>query len=365
MRYFFKLPTALLLFAAPALSAQRELHGKILEITDGKAIGVPGIEVSVIGYDNDITTANGSFSLHLPDDWQTATLTLKNSALRIIRPVAGEVPLPSSKGIEIQVCGAEKKRLLQKLDALDAEMKKHRRERLLSQQQIAKMHGQMLDTILYFEQILQEKEAAIAQARLEGAAKGQQVADLERHVAALEKNIAELERQLQIAISDKYRRQKKLFDAIAGGLNDYVDQVKNLRDMLLPSRISPYFLNPAALDQYNAVAHKYNAARNTVLEGHDGWVVGVAHEWEDETLPDALENTCAFILEEVHKLGIYPLEHSFIEPLKQYNGKQMPRIRAEKMAKEGAATALPVLEGYIPKLEERVKETLKDLQEQL
>jgi hypothetical protein len=363
MKYILFPVFSLFVFAIPPLYSQHELHGKILEITDGKAMGAPGIQVGVLGYDDDVTDASGSFILHLPDEWKTATLTLKNSALRIIRPAAGEVLLPAPQGVELQVCGAEKKRLLQKVEALEAEMKKQRRERTLSQQKIARLHERMLDTILYYEQVLQAKEAAIAQAKEDDDAQNQQVGALEQQLAALEKNVADLEQQLQIALAEKFRRQKKQFDAIAAALNNYVDQAKNLRDMLLPNRVSAYFLNPAAVDQYNAVAHKYNAARNAVLEGHEGWVVGVAHDWEDESLPDGLEVTCQFLLEEVHKLGVYPMEFAFIEPLKQYSGKQMTRLRAEKIAKEGVETAMPVLEAYIPKLEEKVKKILADLQE--
>lgn len=345
------------------LLAQQALQGKIVELGENRATGVPGVEVSVLGYDDDITDQQGAFLLHLPDNWQQTTVTLKNSALRIIRPAMGEVALPAPQGLEIQVCGAEKKRLLKKVDALESEVKKLRKDRSLSQQQIARLHGQMLDTILHYERELEVKEADLAKAKADSGAKSAEIEALSKTVADLEEQVGKLERQLQAALEEKFRQQKKQLDQVSAALEDYADQVKNLRDMLLPERLGPYFLNEGARAKLYAAIEKYNAARTAMLEGQEGWQAGIAHYWEDEGLPDQFASTCRYLLDEVHDQGVYPMEFSVMDPLKQFLGRQSNRIRAEKQAKEASQAAMPSLDAKIPVLEAKIKDLLALLRE--
>ncbi len=333
-----------------------ELRGKVVKVAEGRAEGVPNISVKIVGESVDVTKPDGSFRLNIPADKEYVTILLENCPHPMIDPYAGRVNLPYPGDLNIRVCAVENEKLRAKVDALGGRVKQLEKGRQLDKRQLERLHQTMLDTILFYENQVENLSGELEKQNIQLAEKQLKIEELERKVASLEQ-------QLLVALQEKYLQQKEQFDNISSGLNEYLDQLKNLRDMVLPERVSTYFLNPGAREELYKVIENYNAARNRILNEGDNNVVGVANQWSDPALADELEAIYKYLLNDVHTKGIYPLEFSVNDNLKQFLSKQKGRTAASKDAKDGAEKALPNLAPYITALEEKTQQIIRLLKE--
>ena len=154
-------PTAIfisLFLCFPLLAQQNaiiELRGRVVEVSNGKSIGIPGIKVSVIGGNYDITVKNGEFKLIVPTGKDYVKILIDNTDKKLLKPYAGFVNLPPSGNLDIIVCAQENRKLQAKVNDLNAQIQRLENKNELSKKQLVAMHSEMLDTILHYEQIIQ------------------------------------------------------------------------------------------------------------------------------------------------------------------------------------------------------------------
>ena len=332
-----------------------ELRGKVVEVTDGRAKGVPNVTVKVIGESVDVTKVDGSFKLNIPSGKESVTIILENSPHPMIDPYAGRVNVPPPGDLQIRVCAAENEKLRTKLGELNTRIGQLERQRQLSSRQIEQMHRTLLDTILFYEtqvinltQALGEKDAQLAE-------KKQEIIDLERKVASLEQ-------QLFKALEEKYLRQQQTYKAVAEGLNAYRSRLKDVQREL--ARVSDCFLHPQGCDNLYAAVRKYSDARNAIDETHNANVEAVGHYWESRSLPSQLEETYGYILKSIHEpVMLGTVNGQVLDPIKDYANKQKGRMAAKKEAERGAADAMQSLGPMVMELDVKIDAILRSLSE--
>ena len=318
-----------------------EVTGRIIEITDGVAKGISGVKISVSGESYDITGPDGKFTLFVSAGREYVKVTLENCPYPVVSPEGNKIYIPPFEPLKIQVCAAANKKLQEKIKKLDGQLDGLRRQRRHTARQLERMRQAMLDTIVFYEKQVRALQNEVAE-------RDETISQKQKEIEGLEKKVEDLERQLFVALENKYLKQKEQFDAISGSLGEYIDQAKNLRDMLRPERVKQYFTaNEGARKELYKVIENYNEARNAIVRDHEQQVVGVGNYWAEIGLADELESLFDFLLDEVHKEGIYPMEFSVNDKLKQYltgNRSKSLRKSAEEGASEGFGKLAPLLE---------------------
>ncbi|HQU60407.1 MAG TPA: hypothetical protein PLU64_14480, partial [Saprospiraceae bacterium] len=330
------------------------ISGKVVELVDGGQKGVPGVTVSVADQDYDITDKEGRFLLHLKSEKSEAIVALEGCPYPIVSPYGGKIFIPPSGELQIRVCGQENKKLRQQIDALEHKVEGLESQHKLSQRQLSKMHEALLDTILYYEAVIHSLSNTVEEYE-------SSLQERQNRITALENKVNGLEQELFVALEKKYLRQKELYEAISGGLEEYTDQVKNLRDMLLPERISFYFLNEGAREQLYTTINNYNEARSFILNNHEGHVEAAAHYWAGPGISKQLNETYQYLLEDVHNEVVYPIEFSVNENLKLFLSRQLGRSRATAEARKGAEAAMSQLSPRIEILEKKCADMIQQL----
>ena len=334
------------------------VKGIVVEVSDGKKKPVPNIKVKVVGESEDVTKTDGSFTLFFPPDKEYISISLEGCPHPIVSPYAERVNIPPDEFLEIKVCAQENKKLREKINALNEKIKKIERQRKLNKRQLAAMHQTLLDTILHFESRINNLKKEVTE-------KDEEINLKNEKIYYLENEVEELQRQLSVALEEKYLRQKEIFDQISAALNQYIDQVKNLRDDMRPTQVKSYFVNPAARERLYETINKYNAARQEIIQHREKHLVGVSNYWEKFELADELEETYRYLLNEVHQNGVYPMEFAVNDNLKKSLTRQLSSSRAKKAATAGAEAAVPTLNPMIAVLEERVDDIIFKLKTNL
>ena len=130
--------------------------GKVVEIKGNKTVGVPGVTVSVSGESYDITGQDGSFKLIAPNGLDHITIAIKGSTSPMISPFEGKVSLPPQNDpIVIKLCNENNERLTRKVAELNSKIKSLQKTQKLSNQQIELLQQTMMDTIIYYQNILE------------------------------------------------------------------------------------------------------------------------------------------------------------------------------------------------------------------
>ncbi|MEO1261501.1 MAG: hypothetical protein AAFZ15_22040 [Bacteroidota bacterium] len=334
------------------------VKGVVVEVSEGKKKPVPNIKVKVFGESEDVTKTDGSFTLFFPPEKEYISISLEGCPHPIVSPYAARVNIPPDEFLEIKVCAKENKKLREKINTLNENIRKLERQRKLNKRQLAAMHQTLLDTILYFELRINN---------LENELTGKEVALNKKNekIIALQNEVASLEKQLSIALEEKYLRQKDVFDQVSTELNQYLDQVKNLRDDLRPIQVKSYFVNPGAREQLYTTINEYNAARKKIINHTDKNIADVSNYWEKFELADELEETYQFLLTEVHQEGVYPMEFAVNDNLKKSLTRQLSSSKAKKAATAGAEAAIPTLNPMIAVLEEKIADIIFKLRTNL
>ena len=324
------------------LKAQKDLSGKVVEINNGKATGVGNIKVSVKDFSYNITNQQGEFEIAIPTDKDYVKLNLENTNRQLISPFSGLVYLPVPDKVELIVCAQENKRLLEEVDKLNKKVKSFQTKYDLSEKKAALTYKEMMDTIVFYEQRIQnldeQKKLMETQHSAEIQKYQTEIGQLRTEVERLKQVETSLMQQLLEAKDERFKKKQAVYQNISAGLRRYADELQNLSDMLLPERIPQYFTydNRAAVDQLSAKINAYNKAYNEINDTHDANLTATRHYWEDESITKQLENTYTFLLSDVHKMTVLPLEFTVNESLKKYASKQLGRREAEKKAKESA-----------------------------
>lgn len=339
------------------LGQNMELRGRVVEVSNGKVKGVPNVKVKIIGESVNVTKPDGSFSLFIPAKKEYVTISLENCAHPMISPYAGRVNLPPSGELQIRVCALENTRLRNKIDKLGAQIGKLEKERKLSNRQLSQMHQVLLDTILYYEDQIQQLANNLAE-------KEAQLDEKQKQTNALEQEVALLQQQLFEALEEKYLRQHKTYKDLSAGLNNYRSRLKDVQREM--GRVSDCFLHSEGCNNFYSAIRKYSEARNDIDESSNSNVEAVAHYWDDKNLSDQLRNTYQFILKTVHEPVMFDMvNEQVINPIKDYAARKRGRMAAQKEAERGAEAAMKELAPLITELDIKIDDILKLLNENI
>jgi hypothetical protein len=332
--------------------------GRVIEMIGQASKPIANIKVEVTATDYDFTNEQGQFNLDIPASQKRVKIVLSQAEKKLITPFDGVIYLPpGGKDVELIVCQAENTALLEKIDALNTRVKKMDASHKLEGRQLAAVQRQLLDTLLFFEQELAQRDAQIAQIKV---ASDQTIADIsaEKTVlvnekAALQAQVNQLMASLADALEEKYLRQAKAFAMITLDLNTYTDAALNLRDALRPTRVNSYFSQESARKQLNTTIEKYNAARNAIVQNKEGQLEAIGHYWADPILAQEAQELYAYLEETVHQKAIYPMEFSVNDPLIQALNRQISVADGKRKAQAGSTEAAVLVNQHLDALIQR------------
>ena len=348
------------------LSAQKgsgiEVHGRVVEMVNGKIIGVPKISVAISNDDYDITEPDGSFTLYVNSSNQKfVRLSLTGIENRqMITPIEGVVNIPPSKNVEIMLCSQQNQALKKKVVELNSQVKSFQTKYNLSSRQVQNLQKEMLDTIMFYEQLIQIIKADAAQ---QSVASKSVVQEKDNIIKKLEMELERTMRQLIEAKDERFLQKQKYFQSISAGLRQYLDALQNLRDMLLPDRVSHYFINTEAINQLNGKINAYNSARDGLLSQQDAHLTAVQHYWNDPSVKQQLAATYTYILNEVHDKTVYPVEFTVNDAIKKYTTGKLGRQEAQKKATQASKEPYSRLTVMMPILEEKITLCINNLKQ--
>lgn len=340
-----------------------EVRGRVVEMVNGKAVGVPKVTVAISNTDYDITAADGSFTLYSKSSNQKfVKLTLTNGSdnREMLAPIEGVVNIPPSKNIEVMLCSQQNEALKSKVVALNIKVKSLQSKYNLSAWQVQNLQREMLDTVLFYEQRIQEIQAV--NARQSDASKAE-IQEKDRIIKQLEADLRQTMQQLLAAKDEQFLQKQTHFQSISATLRQYSDALQNLRDMLLPDRVATYFMNEAAITALNKKIEAYNLARDGLLKKQDAHLTAVQHYWTDPSVKMELANTYAYILTDVHDKTVYPAEFSVVDILKKYTTRKLGRQQAQKKAVEATKEPFSRVTALLPTLEEKITNTINNLKQ--
>ena len=355
-----------LIFTHQILTAQQtpviEVRGRVVEIVNGKAVGVPKVTVAISNTDYDITAEDGSFTLYSKSSNQKfvkLTLTTSNNR-EMLAPIEGVVNIPPSKNIEVMLCSQQNDALKSKVSALNTKVKSLQSKYNLSARQLQTLQKEMLDTILFYEARIQEIQAV--NARQTDASKSE-IQEKDKIIKRLEADLQRTMQQLIAAKDAQFLEKQTHFQSISATLRQYLDALHNLRDMLLPDRVATYFINEAAMLQLNKKIDAYNLARDGLLSKQDAHLTAVQHYWTDPSVKTQLEATYTYILAEVHDKTVYPANSSVVNIIGKYATRKLGRQQAQKKAVEATKEPFSRVTALLPTMEEKINSTLNNLKQ--
>lgn len=343
-------------FAQTQEGTRRELIGRVVEVANGKSKGVPRITVKISDdFDVDITDENGNFRLVFPPDRDFVTIVVENAPNKMISPPRGLVNIPPERDLQIVLCGEQNQRLMQQVKALEGHIKKLEKEKNLTQRQLLEMHRTLLDTIIYYENLIALKEQ---QSKETKEALDAEIRARDAVIQSLKDSLFLLTQRLSNALEERFLKQKEYFDLISADLLEYADKAKDLRDIGIPPRLTYCFNSPEASRELIRSIESYEKIRDEILRNHGGRVLFVQQYWDDPDPAEKLNDAYHYLLETVHKEGILPLDQQVFGQIREYVSKQSGRTSAEKEAKKRSGQIVPGLTSSILELEKKIKDAL-------
>ncbi|MFN0173990.1 MAG: hypothetical protein ACKVU0_05025 [Saprospiraceae bacterium] len=336
----------------------RELSGRVVEIRDGEAFGVPNITVNIVGFDFDVTKANGSFSLQLPPDRDHVSIELENTSSKIVSPYSGVVNLPHDHDLQIVICGEENRRLREKLNQVNRNIGKLEKERKLNTRQLQAMRQTLLDTIIHFEMVIGRLNQRLEKSEAENTALSEELAARDERIRTLEESERNLVEALSEALKVKFLKQKEIFEGISADLITYTDRLKDLRDRCTPKQLSYPFHSPEASAQLGNKIKEYNEIRHVIVKNHHANKLIVREYWAEIEVADLLESTYDYLLKNVHEDIVLPIDSRVFGPVREVATNQTGPGKAQKSAQAAAKALLPELNASIQELEKRTQQTI-------
>ncbi len=339
-----------------------EVRGRVVEMVNGKAIGIPNVTVATSDTHYDITAPDGSFKVYSKSaNQKSVKLSITGMDNRqLLAPIEGIVNIPPSNNIEILLCSQQNQNLTKKVAELNAKVKSLQEKYSLSARQIQMLQKEMLDTIMFYEQRIQLIQADVSKQTVNSKSVVQEKDNI---IKRLEAELQQTMRQLIEAKDERFLQKQKHFQSISAALRQYLDAVQNLKEMLLPDRVSHYFINPAAINEFNSKVKAYNAARDAVLNQQDANLTAVEHYWSTPSVKPQLAATYSYILDEVHDKTVYPVNTTVSETIGKYTTGKLGRQQAQKKATQEAKEPFSRLTVMMPILEEKITTTINMLKQ--
>ncbi len=332
------------------------LKGRVFEMVKGKPIGISNVSVYIQDVNYDITNERGEFTIPFSTDKNFVFINFdKNFNRQLISPHLGRIDLPVSNSLDVIVCGQENKRLREEVDKLNKKVKSFQVKYQLSEKKASETYEDMLDTILHYEQRIQALDAQKEKIQVQSNAEIQR---LQTEIDRLKSVEESLLKQLLEAKDEYFLKKQAYLLQITADLRQYLDALQNLQMMVMPDRISQYFVyNDAAAKRLSDKIEAYNTARDAILKNQDANLSAARHYWEDPSVANQLEETYRFLLNDVHLRHILPMELTVVEALKKFQLNELGRQQAQKKAEKASNEAYPMLKTTIPILEEKINST--------
>lgn len=338
-----------LIFCSP-IFAQKSvtLRGKVVELTGDKTIGVPGVVVSVSGESYDVTGQDGSFKLFVPSGQGQVTITIKGSNSKMLSPYEGKVNMPPLyEPIPIRLCNEKNQKLLEKVEALNVKVKSLQKTQKLNARQIEQIHQTMLDTISYYQTVVEKTSIQLDLAKTANL-------DLLEKIAQLEKTNADLENKLFLALGEKYTAQQKYFELITTSLNNYISRLKDLHNILPYDAVACMGNTPQACNRFYAAIEKYNQARNNINDNKDQYVQATQHHWSNQLVANELEEVNNYILNILHQPLLFEkMNTTIINPIKDRSQGNTSLKVAKKEISTASKALAAELEPMIKTLDQK------------
>ena len=344
-------------------SGVHQLRGRLVEVVNGKTVGVPGVTIRVPGQWEDKTGDDGTFTLSLSKAERYVELELVPANYEFIFPDIVNLP-PSNTFVKILVCCGEEtdQQFKSQVVQLDKKIDQTIRQRKISKRQINQLKRQLIDTVLYYqtvvylnEQSIQKLEANLEAATTENQALQDSLASYQEQLQKAHQQISVLSQELYAALEEKFLRQQEHYTRVSTGLQNYLDRLKDLRDWL--PQLGNYFRHPQAQQQFNVVVTAYSEAWRHISTEHEKDLSAVAHYWENLAVMEHLELVDRYILDTIHKdVMLTPFNEMVIRPIQQWSSRQMALGPARKKATKGAQQIKDQLDPLIEQLEVMIQE---------
>lgn len=325
-----------LIFFSLSLLSQNlvTLRGKVVEIKGNKSVGVPGVTVSVSGESYDITGQDGSFKLVAPNGLDFVTISIKGSSSPMISPFEGKINLPPQhEPIEIKLCNENNERLTRKINELSVKIKSLQKNQKLSNHQIELLQRTMVDTIIYYQNRVDNLAENNEKSNAQNSA-------LKEQIKLLEDKNAQLEQKLFLALGERFKNQQVYFEKISSALNNYASRLKDMH-LILPTDASACISNaPNACDRFYSSIEKYNQARNNINDHKDEWVNATREYWSNDEIHTELSSIIDYILNTIHEPKLFnQMNQTIINVIKDRSQGNISLSAAKKEIKL-ASTAL-------------------------
>jgi len=358
-----------------------EVRGRLVEQIDDQKRGVPNIEIKVKTKKPFKTNKTGDFKFTV--DYKKSdylNISISNQGYRIVSPLEGIIELMGEQllyqnpiiQVEILVVGDYTDPVLEeKFFEVERKVKSLERERQLHRKQINKLHEQLIQKTLAFENQRQHRKKKMNEMQRNLDSQIHQNKNLQDSLKLLQiqngklnKRVDELTEELFYALAEKYKRQQKYYKEFSKELQDYLVKVKDLRDWL--KHMDDYFLNPQAQEDFFHVVSEYEKTWLIINNKHASYEKAVDQEWDNKFALKNLQNTFRYILDDIHKntfLGTF--NDNVYRTLQDWATRKTRKGKAEKLVAKGSPIALQDFNIKINQLEKMIEETLFQLRSNL
>ncbi len=287
------------------------------------------------------------------------SISLLSQEHKTLKPLDSKIKLDTSREelfIEFLVVNLENEseEFKRRIADLENRVAGLRAKNQLTAQQLSALHNQLVDTIVYFEEIRSQMEREISNYEELTEEQRQEISNQDARITDLEAQVDDLTQKLVVALEEKYLRQKQYFDDITSGLRSYVRKAKDLRNHL--PFIQSYFSSPKGLENYGNDIKAYNAIYEELDNKRAGLIEGVENYWNSKRMAKRVEDVFDFALKNIHLDQMRPaLTEIYDEFL-----KQRPK-KAQKIADvsyENMNVNLRSLEQRINRMESRLRNEL-------
>ncbi len=310
---------------------------------------LPGarLNISNLGNEQVLTNEDGEYLFSYPIRNKVdpeISIALISDEHKILKPLDGKLELDPARNeidIEVMVINVTKESpaFRQRIRDLEKRISGLKSKNALTRRQLQALNQALVDTILYFEADRERLESEMSQLSQEvtqlTSLTEQQQSEIEARkkevevqkakMELLQEKVDKLTLDLELALEQKYLRQNEYFKDISENLTEYVQRLKDLKDLL--PYIKDYFKGPDYVQVYNDNLNSYNDAFSVLNTQHQSYLEGVNRYWENEELEKELENIFTYLLSGLHLRQVYPL----VQELNNEIRKNRPR-KAEKLA---------------------------------
>lgn len=339
-----------------------DIQLKVLEKVGSNSKALSNAKLNITDQGEVTTDADGKhqFSYAVRNEVDPKiSISLVSDEYKTLKPLDASINLdPSKKEVLIEFLvvnmGEESEAFKKRINDLESRVQKLRAKNIYTERQLDAINTQLLDTILYFEQIRQELQSEITSYENLTEQQQQEIEGQKKKIEALEEQVNSLTQDLAAALEEQYLRQKEYFDNISSNLFSYLRKAKDIKDHL--PFISSYFSSPGGYENYRKDINVYNKIFEEIDNKKLGYIEGIERYWESEQAVKRMESVFEFLLNGIHLGQMLPIANGIREEFV----KQRPK-KAQNVADE----SYEALDVNIRMLEKEINRALAQLRNSL